>query len=58
MEDHLQNFHHHRLIPAACKPHFRMYEKEDSFMDATLEEKMDAAEQRGRDYFRQGLNCT
>lgn len=27
-------------------------------MDATLEEKMDAAEQRGRDYFRQGLNCT
>jgi len=25
---------------------------------ATLEERMDEAEQRGRDYFRQGLNCT
>ena len=25
---------------------------------ATLEERMDAAEQKGREYFRQGLNCT
>lgn len=24
----------------------------------TLEERMDAAEQQGREYFRQGLNCT
>ena len=27
-------------------------------MAKTLEERMDEAESRGRDYFRQGLNCT
>ena len=27
-------------------------------MAMTLEERMDEAERRGKDYFRQGLNCS